>query len=102
MELWCVLQIVSYKFSRYAKYCVATKRETHQFNLWNLVYVHKTCNSSKSNIIPNKTDIEKLKTRNKDLCDLLKDKDIKGKPVDELEIAINRDYVDKFWIGCKQ
>ena len=71
-------------------------------DLWNLVYVHKSCNSTKSNIIPSKNDIKKLKERNNTLFEVLKAKNTKGKPVDELEIAIDRDYVDKFWIGCKQ
>lgn len=70
-------------------------------DLWNLVYVHKSCNSSKSNAIPNRKTIERLKTRNRDLLAKLKERNIKGKYVDELELAIKRDYVNKFWIGCK-
>lgn len=70
-------------------------------DLWNLVYVHKSCNSSKSNIIPNKKEIEKLKKRNIILAELLSKNKKLGKVVDELNLAIEKDYVNKFWIGCK-
>lgn len=70
-------------------------------DLWNLVYVHKNCNSSKNNVIPNEKDIEKLKLRNNKLLEILDKKNIKGKEVDELRLAIDKDYVNKFWIGCK-
>lgn len=70
-------------------------------DLWNLVYVHRNCNSSKSNVIPQKEEIEKLKYRNIRLSKILKEKDKKGKIVDELNLAIEKDYVNKFWIGCK-
>lgn len=71
-------------------------------DLWNLVYVHKSCNSVKSNIIPTQEEIDKLKERNEALFQILKDREEKKKWIDELEIAIEKDYVDKFWIGCKQ
>lgn len=70
-------------------------------DLWNLVYVHKSCNSSKSNIIPTKLDIEKLKIRNERMLKCLLEHKITGKDVDELRLAIEKDYVNKFWIGCK-
>lgn len=71
-------------------------------DLWNLVYVHKSCNSVKSNIIPTQEEIDKLKERNEVLFQILKDREEKKKWIDELEVAIEKDYVDKFWIGCKQ
>lgn len=71
-------------------------------DLWNLVYVHKSCNSTKSNLIPSEEEIQKLKERNEELFEILKEKQESGKWIDELEIAIEKDYVDKFWIGCKQ
>ena len=43
-------------------------------DLWNLVYVHKSCNSSKSNIIPLEEDIQKLKDRNKRLLQKIRGK----------------------------
>lgn len=70
-------------------------------DLWNLVYVHKSCNSSKSNTIPLEEDIRKLKNRNKRLIQKLKEKGIHSKTLDELDLAIQKDYVNKFWIGCK-
>lgn len=70
-------------------------------DLWNLVYVHKSCNSSKSNIIPLKEDIQKLKDRNKRLLQKLEEKDVNSKIVNELDLSIQKDYVNKFWIGCK-
>lgn len=70
-------------------------------DLWNLVYVHKSCNSSKSNVIPTKEDIERLKDRNNRLSKLLSEKGKNGKVVDEFKLAIEKDYVNKFWIGCK-
>lgn len=44
-------------------------------DLWNLVYVHRNCNSSKSNAIPQKEEIEKLKERNKRLYKILNEKE---------------------------
>ena len=70
-------------------------------DLWNLVYVHSGCNSRKSNVIPTKLDIEKLKARNNKLLLLLENEKVLGKEIDELKLAINKDYVNKFWIGCK-
>ena len=70
-------------------------------DLWNLVYVHKSCNSSKSNVIPSEEDIRKLKDRNKRLIKELREKDIHGKILNELNLAIQKDYEYKFWIGCK-
>ncbi len=72
-------------------------------DIWNLVYTHQTCNSQKSNIIPTETEIEKLEERNLILHDLLKTKPEfnSKKPTKELEIAIEKDFVKKFWISCK-
>lgn len=70
-------------------------------DLWNLVYVHKSCNSSKSNVIPTRNEIEKLKQRNEKLLEQLNKNNKSGKVVDELKLAIEKDYVNKFWIGCK-
>lgn len=70
-------------------------------DIWNLVYVHKSCNSSKNNIIPTEEAIDKLKVRNNKLLNLLDQKKEKGKVVDELKMAIDKDYVYNFWIRCK-
>ena len=72
-------------------------------DIWNLVYTHQTCNSQKSNIIPTETEIKKLEDRNRILYDLLKSNaEMRSKkPTKELEIAIEKDYLKKFWISCK-
>ena len=72
-------------------------------DLWNLVLVKKSANSSKSNNIPGEELIKKLEKRNHRLLDILKeqklDRKIKNR-IEELELAIENDYVRKFWIGC--
>jgi hypothetical protein len=70
-------------------------------DLWNLVYTHKKCNSSKSNKIVDEDGIEKLEERNKELFQILLRLDIKDKHTEELRLSINKDFVRKFWIGFK-
>jgi len=70
-------------------------------DLWNLVYVHKSCNSVKSNKIPTQEEIDKLKKRNGNLLKLLEQSGKTGKEVDELKVAIKHHLVDQFYIGCK-
>jgi|GEM_PF-270425 len=70
-------------------------------DLWNLVYVCRSCNSSKSNRIPNKKEIDKLKHRNEELLKKIEETHSHLKVYDELKLAINKDYVNKFWIGSK-
>ena len=75
-------------------------------DLWNLVYVHRGCNSSKSNVVPSEEGIAKLKERNKRLLDdfikeQISEKKALPKEIGSLEIAIENDYVDKFYTGCK-
>ena len=70
-------------------------------NLWNLVYVDKSFNSSKGNIIPKEETIEKLENRN---IRLLKSMEIKfpnTKVTDELKLSIETDLIRKSWVGCK-
>ena len=72
-------------------------------DLWNLVYVHKECNSSKSNITPSDEAIRKLKERNIRLQEELH-KYTENKKISilqEFDYAIEHDYVDKFYLGCK-
>lgn len=71
-------------------------------DLWNLVYVHKTCNSSKSNITPDEESIAKLKERNAKLQQEMH-KDLANKKnsiLQEFDYAIEHDYLDKFYKGC--
>ena len=67
-------------------------------DLWNFVYVHQSCNSSKSNIIPSEKEIISLEKRN---VRLLEKFEAGNKIYDELKSAIDGDYVRKFWVGCK-
>ena len=70
-------------------------------NLWNLVYVDKSFNSSKGNIIPKEETIEKLENRN---IHLLKSMEIEfpnTKVTDELNLSIETDLIRKSWFGCK-
>jgi hypothetical protein len=71
-------------------------------DLWNLVYVHKSCNSSKSDIIPSQEEVNKLKERNNVLISILDENCIKGKDVDNLKLAMKNNYIDSFYIGCKE
>ncbi len=70
-------------------------------DLWNLVYTHKGCNSSKSNRIVGESEIHKLENRNKELINVLNDLGINDKHTNELQLSINKDFVRKFWIGFK-
>ena len=72
-------------------------------DLWNIVYVHKGCNSSKSNIIPSQEVINSLKERNKKLKEILHIRygDRNLKLLQEFDYAIEHEYVDKFYLGCK-
>jgi hypothetical protein len=72
-------------------------------DLWNLVYTHRSCNSMKSNVVPLECQILAIEDRNKNLYKLLLMNDsLKNrKPTEELEIAIERDFIRKFWINCK-
>ena len=73
-------------------------------DLWNLVLVKKGANSSKSNKIPDERLIKKLEKRNQRLLELLNkqelDRKIKNR-IEELKLAIENDYVRKFWLGCR-
>ena len=68
-------------------------------DLWNLVYVNKSVNSSMSNRVKKDEVKDKLIKRNKKLLQLLDAKRKTGKEVEELRLANNKDYVELFWIG---
>ena len=68
-------------------------------DLWNLVYVNKSVNSSMSNRVKQDDIKDKLIKRNKRLIQILDTKKITNKEVEELRLAINKDYVELFWIG---
>lgn len=71
-------------------------------DLWNLVYCHKGENSAKSNTVPDEKMIAKLEERNQMLLPrLMNTKYGNRKATDELRLAIEKDYVRKFWIACR-
>jgi hypothetical protein len=70
-------------------------------DLWNLVYVERGENSSKSNRIPDEEMIGRLERRNKKLMRVLESKGIHDKHAEELKLSLEKDYVRKFWVGFK-
>ena len=68
-------------------------------DLWNLVYVNKSVNSSMSNRVKKNNVKDKLIKRNKKLLQILDAKNISNKEVEELRLAIDKNYVELFWIG---
>ena len=70
-------------------------------DIWNLVYVKKSLNSSKSNKIPNENMIKKLESRNLTLLDKMKKNGVSDKRFVELETSIKKNYIREFWYGCK-
>ena len=70
-------------------------------DLWNLVYVDCRENSSKGNRIPDESTIMRLESRNRSLLEALTQHGTDSKHVAELHIAIDRDDVRRFWIGCR-
>jgi hypothetical protein len=70
-------------------------------DLWNLVYVHKSCNSSKSDMIPGEDMITRLEARNETLITRLASLGHHDKAVLELMLAKEENLVRKLWIGCQ-
>lgn len=70
-------------------------------DVWNLVFVHQSCNSIKTNSIPDLITIEKLEKRNENLVRLLEENNINNKVYKELVLAKKENLVRKFWIGCQ-
>ena len=68
-------------------------------DLWNLVYVNKSINSSMSNRIKKDEIKNKLIKRNKTLLQMLDAKKVSNREVEKLRLAIDKDYVELFWIG---
>ncbi len=65
-------------------------------DIWNLVLTSKSNNSRKSNVIPSKEVIDRLKVRNESI------KDVVGELYQkDLELALINHYVDKYYYECK-
>jgi len=69
-------------------------------DIWNLVITSKSNNSSKLNKIPSSNYIEKLKEQALALKNILQEE--KNSYYNELEEAINNNYIDKFYLDSKQ
>ncbi|CAM4503982.1 5-methylcytosine-specific restriction endonuclease McrA [Paenibacillus endophyticus] len=70
-------------------------------DIWNLVFAHQSCNSSKSNVIPNEEMIKSLEERNIVLIQRMMEQEKLDKHVSELMMAVDRNLVRKFWIACQ-
>jgi len=70
-------------------------------DLWNLVYVNSSQNSSKNNRLPDDNMIMKLESRNKKLLELLNSNNLDNKHIGELGISIKNSYVRHHWTGFK-
>ena len=70
-------------------------------DIWNLVFVDKSVNSSKSNSIPTEDTIHKLENRNERLLELMKSHFPINKHTRELDLSIKLGLVRKRWIGCQ-
>lgn len=70
-------------------------------DLWNLVYVDRSYNSSKGNRLPSEEVIQKLENRNILLLNKMNDLGIDNKYIQELQLSIDDDLVRKFWVGCQ-
>ena len=69
-------------------------------DLWNLVYTHKSCNSSKSNRLVEETDIRRLEIRNVELLRKLESNKI-NKQSEELRFSIEKSHPMMFWMNYK-
>ena len=70
-------------------------------DLWNLVYTHKSCNSSKSNRLVEETDIRRLEIRNVELLRKLEFNKINNKQSEELRFSIEKSHPMMFWMNYK-
>jgi hypothetical protein len=70
-------------------------------DIWNLVYTHKGCNSSKSNRIVKETEIGRLENRNIDLIEKMDEINLRDKHYEELRYSIEKGLLRKFWISFK-
>ena len=67
-------------------------------DLWNLVLTSKSMNSSKSNSIPSETVVRRLENRNLKLIETF---DKRSQHYLNLKIAIEQNYVQKFYLAYK-
>ena len=70
-------------------------------DIWNLVYVKKNYNSSKSNRIVEESEVIKLENRNKELLSIMKKSNMIDKNYQELKLSVENNLLRKFWISFK-
>lgn len=70
-------------------------------DLWNLVFVHKSCNSQKSDTLPDEETIKKLEKRNLRLQNALYTQGRTNKPYHSILMANEDNLARKFWIGIQ-
>lgn len=69
-------------------------------DIWNLTFVHKSCNSQKSNAPPTQKAIKAQEERNNRLHNLITinhDNFMSNKVFKELDFAINENLLSKMW-----
>jgi 5-methylcytosine-specific restriction endonuclease McrA len=67
-------------------------------DLFNLVYVHQTCNSSKGNQIPTQDTVHRLLERNKRLLALMLSQNSNKKQTEELRLSLEHNWLQKNYI----
>lgn len=70
-------------------------------DIWNLVFVKKGYNSSKSNRIVDESEIIKLEERNKILLQRMEENGMMDKNYSELKFSIEKNLLRRFWISFK-
>lgn len=70
-------------------------------DLWNLVYVRKSYNSSKGNRLPSENAIQKLESRNRLLLENAKLLGISNTHIEQLSLAIQHNWVQRNWVNFK-
>lgn len=70
-------------------------------DLWNLVYTHRSCNSSKSNRLVEEIDIRRLEKRNVELLRKLESNKINNRHTEELRFSIEKSHPMMFWMNYR-
>ena len=70
-------------------------------DLWNLVYCHKSENSSKQATLVDEETILKVEERNRLLLQLLEQEGIDDKNVQELKLSLEKSWLKQFWMSYR-
>ena len=70
-------------------------------DLWNLVYCHKSENSSKQATLVDEETIIKVEERNRLLLQLLEQEGIDDKNVQELKLSLEKSWLKQFWMAYR-